>query len=391
MSESTHKMGVKLVDETAGAFASIQGRAAAASARIRSMLGGAISLAGSYLGLRAIGGAVNQLSHLSDVAMVTGTSVDFLTRASTAFQVAGLPMSIESLARSMMFMQKNTGKQGADAFFDIAKQIASIPDASKRAQAAIQTFGRSGIELLPLVNNGAEAIDKFQKLQSIMPGVSNAAANAGDDVGDALTTLGRGAQAIMLKAVGKICELWGKEFPGGVRAGALNAQNWLETFFKKAYAYIKKYSAYLGAVGGLVADFFSEGPAQAWDVFTGTIDEATKDFDRSIAAAEEQREKYVATLKEFKPDELANALGANRRNMTEAGESFGAAAAKRISNALIMGGSNQANKIAILGPQYQNESKKQTSLLEKIAQNTEKTAENTDGGTDEIPATNLGV
>ena len=391
MSEATHKMGVKLVDETAGAFASIQGRAAAASARIRSMLGGAISLAGSYLGLRAIGGAVNQLSHLSDVAMVTGTSVDFLTRASTAFQVAGLPMSIESLARSMMFMQKNTGKQGADAFFGVVKQIAAIPDASKRAQAAIQTFGRSGIELLPLVNNGAEAIDKFQKLQSIMPGVSNAAADAGDAAADALTVFGRGAQSIMLKAVGKICALWGEEFPGGVRAGALNAINWLETFFKKAYAYIKKYSAYLGAAGGLVYDFFSEGPAQAWDVFTGTIDEATEDFDRAIAAAEEQREKYVATLREFKVDDLANAFGANRRNMTEAGESFGAAAAKRISNALIMGGSNQANKIAILGPQYQNESKKQTSLLEKIAQNTEKTAENTDGGTDEIPATNLGV
>ena len=50
----------------------------------------------------------------------------------------------------------------------------------------------------------------------------------------------------------------------------------------------------------------------------------------------------------------------------------------KISNDLVMGGSNAALKMQILGPTYQSEQKKQTSLLEKIAANTEKTADNTE-------------
>ena len=388
MTQSTHQVAAKGVDKTGAMFQSIGARAKATGAQIRSVLGGAIAAAGAYLSLRSIGGAIGQLGQLSDLAMKAGTSVEFLTKATTAFQVAGLNVSAESLVKAMQYMQKNTGKQGEGGFFELTKQIAAIPDAAQRAQAAVQVFGRSGLELLPLVNNGQAAIEKFQKLQSIMPGVSTAAANAGDAANDALTIFGKGAQAIMLKAVGKIAALWGDEFPGGVRAGALNAINWLETFFKKAYAYINKYSAYLGALGGLVANFFTQGPEQAWKVYTGTIDAATADFENKIKAADESREKYKATLSEMSVDDLANPFG-NAGGAAAAGESFGAAAAKRISNALIVGGSNQANKLAILGPQYQNETKKQTSLLEKIAKNTEKTAENTEEGGDNLAATDL--
>lgn len=388
MANANLTMGVTGIDKTGAAFNSVKMRARATGASIRAALGGALAAAGAYLSLRSIGGAIGQLGQLSDFAMKAGTSVEFLTKATTAFQVAGLNVSAESLVKAMQYMQKNTGKQGEGGFFELTKQIAAIPDAAQRAQAAVQVFGRSGLELLPLVNNGQAAIEKFQKLQSIMSGVSTAAANAGDAANDALTIFGKGAQAIMLKAVGKICALWGDEFPGGVRAGALNAINWLETFFRKAYAYINKYSAYLGALGGLVADFFTQGPEQAWKVYEGTINAATADFDNTIKAAEESRARYVDTLKEMSVDDLANPFG-KAGGVAAAGESFGAAAAKRISNALIAGGSNQANKLAILGPQYQNETKKQTSLLEKIAKNTEKTAENTEEGGDNLAATDL--
>ena len=388
MSQSTHNLKIKGVDATGGAFASVNARAKATGASIRAALGGALAAAGAYLSLRSVAGAVNQLGTLSDLAMKAGTSVGFLTKATTAFQVAGLNVSSESLVKAMQYMQKSTGKQGEGAFFETARELAAIPDAATRAQEAVKIFGRSGMELFPLINNGQEAIDKFIALQNVMPGVSQAAANAGDAANDALTIFGKGAQAIMLKAVGKIAALWGDEFPGGVRAGALNAINWLETFFKKAYAYINKYSAYLGALGGLVADFFTQGPEQAWKVYTGTIDAATADFENKIKAADESREKYKATLSEMSVDDLANPFG-KAGGAAAAGESFGAAAAKRISNALIVGGSNQANKLAILGPQYQNETKKQTSLLEKIAKNTEKTAENTEEGGDNLAATDL--
>ena len=50
----------------------------------------------------------------------------------------------------------------------------------------------------------------------------------------------------------------------------------------------------------------------------------------------------------------------------------------RISNDLVMAGSNAAMRMQILGPTLQSESKKQTALLERIATNTEKTADNTE-------------
>lgn len=390
MSNSTHQFKVKGVDATGKLFDTIGAKAKATGASIRAALGGALAAAGAYLSLRSVAGAVNQLGQLSDLAMKAGMSVEFLTKATTAFQVAGLNVSAESLVKAMQFMQKNTGKQGEGAFFDIAKQIAAIPDAAQRAQAAVQVFGRSGLELLPLVNNGQEAIDKFIALQNVMPGVSDAAAAAGDAANDALTIFGKGAQAIMLKAVGKICALWGDEFPGGVRAGALNAINAVEWFCKKAYALATKWGANIGNAFNAIWNWAANGYTweQAWEEFGEVNDILNSQMDEQLKAIDKAREDYKKTLAEMSVDDLANPFG-NVRGASAAGEAFGTAAAKRITNALILGNSNQANRLAILGPQYQNETKKQTSLLEKIAKNTEKTAENTEEGGEQLAATDL--
>lgn len=389
MSSSTHNIKIKGVDATGGAFASVSARAKATDASIRAALGGALAAAGAYLSLRAVGGAVQTLGAMSDAAMKAGTSVDFLTKAVTAFQVAGLNVSQEGLVKAMQFMQKNTGKQGEGAFFELTKQIAAIPDAAERAKAAVAVFGRSGMELLPLVNNGEEAINKFRDLAYLMPHVSGAAADAGDAASDALTIFGRGAQVIGLKVVGKLCELFGQEFPGGVRAGALNAVNALEAFAKRAKAIFVSVGKNIAASMNWWADLFTQGKDFADSQFAKNIGASEKEFVDAMMAIDKQREEYKAVLKTKSVDDLANAFG-GRRELEMAGESFGAAAAKRISNSLIAGGSNQANKLAILGPQYQNEQRKQTGLLEKIAKNTEKTAENTeDGGTSSYASTDL--
>lgn len=381
MSQSTHQMAIKGKDQTAAAFKSVQNRASTTAASIRSIMGGAIAAAGAYLSVRSFANGAKELGKLSDLAMKSGTSVEFLTSAATAFQVAGLDVSAESLAKSMQYMQKTVG----DAPFDeVLKQIADIPDAAERAQAVVKTFGRSGMELMPLVNGGKEAIEKFETLRKVMPSVSSSAAAAGDEAADAIKIFGDGAQNIMLKVVGKICSLWGEQFPGGVRAGALNAINWVETFFKKSWAWLQKWATYLGAVGGYLANVFETGHDTAWKVFQDQIEEASQTYEKAVAAAEEAREEYKATLAKLDVDTLANAYGGNKGAAAAAGAA-GGGASPRTSNALVLGGSNEAMRLAILGPQYQNEMKKQTAALEKIAKNTEKTAENTEGDAAESP------
>ena len=105
MANANLTMGVTGIDKTGAAFNSIKMRARATGASIRAALGGALAAAGAYLSLRSVAGAVNQLGQLSDLAMKAGMSVEFLTKATTAFQVAGLNVSAESLVKAMQFMQ----------------------------------------------------------------------------------------------------------------------------------------------------------------------------------------------------------------------------------------------------------------------------------------------
>lgn len=390
MSKSTHQIAVKGVDQTGAAFQSVANRAKATGAQIRSIIGGAIAAAGAYLSFRSIKGGIDELGNLSDQAMKAGTSVEFLTKTATAFQVAGLNVGTDQLVKSMQYLEKSTGKIGEGAFYDAIEALAKIEDPAKRGAEATRMFGRSALELQPLINGGEEAAHKFRILADLMPGVSTAAANAGDEAADALKTLGTGAHNLFLKVVGNIIGMWSEDFPGGIRAGALNAINWLETFAKKAKAVIALVGAKIGALGGLIYDAFRIGPSAALDTFRGTLDAADADFQRRMAAADERRAEYVAKLKEVNVDDLANAFGKGRNGGAAAVGEVAAAAAERavkVANTLITGGSNAERRLSVLGPEYQNEAKKQTDLLKQIAKNTEKTADNTEG--DDLAVTDL--
>lgn len=383
MSQSKHQIAVTGVDQTAKTFQSIQARAIATGHRIASVMRGALAAAGAYLSVRAVAGAVNELGTLSDLAMKAGTSVEFLTSATTAFQVAGLDISAENLARSMAMMQKTMGDK---SFGDVIRGIAAIPDAAERAQAMMQVFGRGGLELMPLVNGGQEAINKFEELRGLMPKVSTSAANAGDEVNDAMKILGNGLYDLWLEVVGKICSLFTKDFPGGIRAGAENASNWLRSFFQKSWAWMKKWTEYLGALGEYLANVFDVGHEAAWEKYTERIVGANATYDRAAAVIDAEREEFLNKLKSAPKNR--HSPFRNSFASEDMGASALERASPRVSNELILGGSNAANRLALLGPQYQNEMKKQTAALEKIVKNTEKTADNADA-TESPPVANF--
>ena len=387
MSKSVHQIAVKGKDQTAGAFSSIQARAAAASARLRKMLGGALAAAGTYLGVRAISRTITELGHLSDLAMRTGTSVDELTRASTAFQIAGLPMSVEQLATAMQYMQKNTGKQGLGAFMETAKTIANINDGATRGKKLVENFGRAGLQLQPLVSNGADAVDKFQRLAALMPRVTDSAANAGDEIADAQTILGKGVQSLWQRAIGKICSYWAEDFPGGVRAGALNAVNWFESAMKKIFITLTRWGARIGQAGELLFNWLGNDYSwdQAWDEYVRSNEQMEKDMDAQLAKIEEDRAKYLEELSKVSVDDLANVF--SKKGQVGGGSG---ATSQRVTNELVLGGSNAARRMMILGPTFQTEMKKQTAELEKIRENTEKTADNTEESGENLEATDLG-
>jgi len=401
MSESTHQLALKGVDKTAGAFASVESRAAAAGAKIRTALGGALSAVGAYLSMRAVASGVNELGHLSDVAQKTSTSVDELTQAASAMGVLGINANVDGLAKAFQLMEKNTGRSGLQGFYDTIGELGKIPDVSDRAAQAMKVFGKSGMEFMPLINAANTSTLALGDVINAMPKIPQAAADAGDDVADAMAIASGAVKSLWLEALGTICRWFGEDYEGGVRAGALSAANSLTYYTKlavtKCIEYYRKLQEFItptfdaiGAFVGAVAGGGSLG--EAWDMagqaFDRSMDEMNERIDEigDIAEARVERitkafEDQKVAIEKFSTAYDKAAFSTKARELKLSGTAADISAATKapaIRNELIMGGSNAALRTALLGPQMQTESKKQTALLEKIAKNTEKTADNTD-------------
>lgn len=409
MSKSTHQIAVKGVDQTAGAFNSIQKRAAAASGKLRGMLGGALAAAGSYLGLRAIKGGMDELGHLSDLALKTSTSIDELTATTEAFNVLGIQnMSMENLAKAFDYMQKTTGRSGLDGLLRTIEEIGKIEDAAERGQMAMKIFGRSGMEFMPLINAASNGTQALEDVIAAMPRVSQSAADAGDGVADAFDFMAKEAKSIWLQGLGHIAGWMNNEYPGGVRQGALAACNYMTYYAKlgadRTIAAYRKVSgfwkwfwnttgAYLGAK--FAGASWKEALDIAVDEYLASEREYVDLVDELDTRSEGRRERWKAefdrrdiVIRKYDRQQTAAAVSTSSRQ-TAARKVLDAVSVNDnskdiektvdIRNELILGGSNDSLRAAMMGPQLQSESKKQTEYLKKIADNTRNIDENTDG------------
>ena len=407
MSQTTHQIKVKGVDQTAPAFGSIKNRAAATGAQIRSMLGGAIAAAGAYLGLRSIKGGIDQLGHLSDVAMRTSTSVDELTRTASALSALGISgMGVDQLAKSFDYMAKTTGRTGMEGFFQTIDELGKIDDVATRGEMAMKVFGKSGMAFIPLINAADRSVGALRNVIAAMPSIPQAAADAGDAASDAMGFAANQVQSIWLQGLSFLANKLNNDYTGDVRTAALTAGNWLEYYTKVAVAkcitWYSKLQSALRPYGEAIGTFFGAaaeklfGSGGTWsDVFKQTA-EAWKGGLREYAddaaeldATEEARvkrfranyEKREAAIRHFARAYKAAAIStADRTAKNDVSGIAGLDAAMKapaVRNELVLAG-NEANRMALLGPQLQNETKKQTDLLTKIAENTSQTARNTE-------------
>ena len=402
MSKSTHQFEIRGVDKSASAFASVKSRAAATGAQIKSMVGGALAAAGAYLSFRAIKGGIDELGRLSDVAQKANVSVDALTSTTAAFGALGIQMNVDGFAKSMQLLAKNTGRTGMEGFYQTIDEIGKIPDVSKRAEMAMKVFGKSGLEFMPLINAADEGVDALRTVVAAMPKVSQAAANAGDGAADAMGFAANEVKSLWLEGLGFLANKLNNDYTGDVRTAALSAGNSLTyytklavakciSWFQKLRAAASTWGQAIGALaGGTYEKLFGSGGTWS-DVWKGTVDAWNQGLDeyadraKEIDQAESERterfkksyEDRAMAIKHFADAYDRAAISIDGRKKKEA-DAVELGKMTKISNDLVMGGSNAALKMQILGPTFQSEQKKQTSLLEKIAANTEKTADNTE-------------
>ena len=297
MSKSTHQIAVKATDQTAGAFASIQARAAGASAKLRSMLGGAMAAAGAYFGFRSIVSAINELGTLSDIAQKSSVSVDDLTKSATALNVLGIQnMGVEQMAKAFQMMEKNTGRTGMEGFYQTIQEISKLPEVSERAQAAMAVFGRSGMEFMPLINAADTSVEALQDVVNAMPGIPQSAAAAGDDAADAMKIVGDSAKSVWYQAIGAICGWFGKNYEGGIREAAASAGNtliyWAKLATQKCLQYYRSFTNFFEKVGGWVGTFV--GTKMAGGSWGDAFKAANEDWKTTALGQDEIEEKIRA-------------------------------------------------------------------------------------------------
>lgn len=114
------------------------------------------------------GTSAQAFSQLSYAAKSSGVDVGSLSAAFARMQDSISKASSGNYGMTYLFEEIGVSVAGLkqlapDKQFEaIAQAISQIPDPSNRARAAIEVFGRSGAELLPLLVQGAGGIDKLR-------------------------------------------------------------------------------------------------------------------------------------------------------------------------------------------------------------------------------------
>lgn len=160
------------------------------SGGLKGMLGAAGGLSGALgalapavtgVGLASMAkGAIDAADDMNDLSQKTGVSVEQLSRFKQAADASGT--SIEGVGNSMVKLNRNlaTGNAGAanalrdlgisatDAngalksadqiMLEVADRFAAMPDGAQKSASAMALFGKSGADMVPLLNGGSKAI-----------------------------------------------------------------------------------------------------------------------------------------------------------------------------------------------------------------------------------------
>lgn len=105
------------------------------------------------------------LSALGHAAGLAGSNVDELVKGmtlmerNTADAAMGVGEAKQAFSALGLDAEKLQGMQADQMFLEIADAIAKLPTAAERTSAAMDIFGRSGANLLPLMMQGREGIE----------------------------------------------------------------------------------------------------------------------------------------------------------------------------------------------------------------------------------------
>jgi hypothetical protein len=146
-------------------------------------LGAALAVGGFTA---AIKGAIDLADDMRDLSQRTGVGIETLGQFKVAAELSG--SSIEGVAKGLTLLNKNmvaaataggpaaaafktlavsttetdgTLRKADKVFLDVADRFAAMRDGPEKAALAMKIFGKSGAELIPILNLGSKEIQRF--------------------------------------------------------------------------------------------------------------------------------------------------------------------------------------------------------------------------------------
>jgi len=121
-------------------------------------------------------------------ADAVGTSINKMQKFMVDAAQGGAAQS-DAMSRLGITMSELSGKTPTEQMGVFAQRISSIQDPAQRAEAAMSIFGKSGGELLPILQNFSGEIEGAKDQLGGLPGVMDRSAAAFDGLGDNMAAL----------------------------------------------------------------------------------------------------------------------------------------------------------------------------------------------------------
>ena len=219
---------ITAVDQTRSALAQVKANLEGLSVAANKVngvlagLGAALSLGALVAAGKA---ALDTADNLSKLSQKTGISVESLSLLKPIAEQSGV--SLESLAKGMqklatamvaaaggskeqieVFSRLGVSVKDAagqlrpteDVLLDLADAFAAMPDGAEKSALAVKLFGKSGVELIPFLNQGRAGIEELkQKFKELGLEISGDTAKAAEKFNDTLDTVKQALSAIAMK------------------------------------------------------------------------------------------------------------------------------------------------------------------------------------------------
>jgi TP901 family phage tail tape measure protein len=204
---SSLERSLKGVEGQASRTAGVMGRMRGAASGLSGALGSILPAVG-VAGIAALGKqAIDAADNLNDLSQRVGVAVPTLSKFGAAAEDSG--SSIEEVAKAMGRLSKgivdpaskanealkSIGISSTDAsgkvrtvdaiMLDLADKFAKMPDGAAKTALAMDLFGKSGMNLIPMLNGGRDALSQYAAT------IDTEMAQAADQFNDALNAVAR--------------------------------------------------------------------------------------------------------------------------------------------------------------------------------------------------------